>query len=89
MTSGRNNGALTRNTQHHLLVVDDEDNVRITTAAILEQDGYKVETASDGQEALNKIRKGNFDLAIAMSVILLLITFLVNWALSFIQQRRR
>jgi tungstate transport system permease protein len=33
--------------------------------------------------------KGNFDLAIALSVILLLITFLVNWALSFIQQRRR
>jgi len=33
--------------------------------------------------------KGNFDLAIAMSVILLLITFLVNWALSFIQQHRR
>jgi tungstate transport system permease protein len=33
--------------------------------------------------------KGNFDLAIAMSVILLLITFLVNWALSSIQQRRR
>ncbi len=32
--------------------------------------------------------KGNFDLAIALSVILLLITFLVNWALSFIQQRR-
>jgi tungstate transport system permease protein len=33
--------------------------------------------------------KGNFDLAIALSVILLLITFLVNWGLSFIQQRRR
>ena len=33
--------------------------------------------------------KGNFDLAIALSVILLLITFLVNWALSLIQQRRR
>jgi tungstate transport system permease protein len=33
--------------------------------------------------------KGNFDVAIALSVILLLITFLVNWALSFIQQRRR
>jgi len=27
--------------------------------------------------------------AIALSVILLLITFLVNWALSWIQQRRR
>jgi tungstate transport system permease protein len=33
--------------------------------------------------------KGNFDIAIALSVILLLITFLVNWALSWIQQRRR
>ena len=33
--------------------------------------------------------KGNFDLAIALSVILLVITFLVNWALSWIQQRRR
>jgi tungstate transport system permease protein len=33
--------------------------------------------------------KGNFDIAIALSVILLVITFLVNWALSFIQQRRR
>lgn len=33
--------------------------------------------------------KGNFDVAIALSVILLLITFLVNWALTWIQQRRR
>jgi tungstate transport system permease protein len=33
--------------------------------------------------------KGNFDIAIALSVILLLITFLVNWALSWIQQGRR
>ena len=33
--------------------------------------------------------KGNFDIAIALSVILLAITFLVNWALTAIQQRRR
>jgi tungstate transport system permease protein len=33
--------------------------------------------------------KGNFDLAIALSVILLALTFLVNWALTWIQQRRR
>jgi tungstate transport system permease protein len=32
--------------------------------------------------------KGNFDIAIALSVILLAITFLVNWALTWIQQRR-
>jgi tungstate transport system permease protein len=33
--------------------------------------------------------KGSFDVAIALSVILLAITFLVNWALTSIQQRRR
>ena len=33
--------------------------------------------------------KGNFDVAIALSVILLAITFLENWALTWIQQRRR
>jgi tungstate transport system permease protein len=33
--------------------------------------------------------KGNFDLAIALSVILLAITFLVNWALTWVQQRTR
>jgi len=33
--------------------------------------------------------KGNFDVAIALSVLLLAITFLVNWGLTWIQQRRR
>jgi tungstate transport system permease protein len=33
--------------------------------------------------------KGNFDVAIALSAILLLITFMVNWALTWIQQRPR
>ena len=33
--------------------------------------------------------KGNFDVEIALSAILLLITFLVNWALTWIQQRAR
>jgi tungstate transport system permease protein len=33
--------------------------------------------------------KGNFDVAIALSIILLTLTFLVNWALTWIQQRGR
>ena len=33
--------------------------------------------------------KGNFDVAIALSVILLVLTFLVNWGLTAIQQRAR
>lgn len=33
--------------------------------------------------------RGNFDVAIALSVILLAITFVVNWALTWLQQRGR
>ena len=64
MRSGSNGGATARKSPHRLLVVDDEDNVRVTTAAILEQEGYEVETASDGQEALKKVREGKFDLVL-------------------------
>ena len=64
MRSGKNNGATARKSRHRLLVVDDEDNVRVTTAAILEQEGYEVETASDGQEALKKVRESKFDLVL-------------------------
>lgn len=48
-----------------ILVVDDEESVRITTAAILEQEGYEVETASDGREALEKVKRGeNYNLVL-------------------------
>lgn len=47
-----------------LLVVDDEENVRITTAAILEQEGYDVVTASDGREALELAARHHFDLVL-------------------------
>jgi tungstate transport system permease protein len=33
--------------------------------------------------------KGNFDVAIALSVLLLFLVFLVSWALTWIQQHRR
>jgi tungstate transport system permease protein len=32
--------------------------------------------------------KGNFDVAIALSILLMLLVFAVNWALTAIQQRR-
>jgi DNA-binding response OmpR family regulator len=53
-----------RNNTSRILVVDDEENVRITTAAILEQEGYQVDTASDGHEALGKVREGDLDLVL-------------------------
>jgi len=39
-----------------VLVVDDEESLRITTAAILEKDGYVVHTASSGDEAISLLR---------------------------------
>jgi DNA-binding response OmpR family regulator len=47
-----------------VLVVDDEENVRITTAAILEQEGYDVATASDGREALAMAARADYDLVL-------------------------
>lgn len=64
ITSSKNGNAQLRRIASRILVVDDEENVRITTAAILEQEGYEVDTASDGHEALEKVESGNFDLVL-------------------------
>ena len=65
MASSRNNGdPRARAWKHRVLVVDDEENVRVTTAAILEQEGYLVETASDGREAQEKVERGKFELVL-------------------------
>jgi signal transduction histidine kinase len=50
------------NANGRVLIVDDEENLRITTAAILEQDGYEVETAASGNEAIALLEDAEFDL---------------------------
>ncbi len=62
--SNKNGNAPARRTRSRILVVDDEENVRITTAAILEQEGYDVDTASDGQEAVHKVQNDDIDLVL-------------------------
>ncbi|MBN2325485.1 MAG: sigma-54-dependent Fis family transcriptional regulator [Spirochaetes bacterium] len=47
-----------------LLVVDDEINIREGLKKALSLDGYEVEVAQDGQEALDKIDEGDIDLVI-------------------------
>ena len=47
-----------------LLVVDDESSLRITTAAILEREGYIVDTASSGDEAIALLQKLEYDLVL-------------------------
>src|SRR5688572_12114082 len=47
-----------------LLVVDDEESLRITTAAILEREGYSVDTAASGDEAIALLDDKDYDLVL-------------------------
>lgn len=47
-----------------ILVVDDEENARDGLSKILTKEGYKIDVASDGKEAIDSIRKNRFDLVI-------------------------
>jgi len=49
--------------QSTILVIDDEANLRHTLALILQRAGYQVTTAADGQQALQCLQSGTFDLA--------------------------
>jgi CheY-like chemotaxis protein len=48
--------------KRHVLVVDDEADVRHYLSAALEDAGFKVDTASDGQEALQAVKRNRPDL---------------------------
>lgn len=42
------------------LIVDDDEPIRIMLTAIVRQQGFAVETARDGQEAIEKLKNGRF-----------------------------
>jgi DNA-binding response OmpR family regulator len=50
------------NQQMNTLVVDDEKGIRFFLKETLRRDGHTVETASSGEEALNKLRDTRFEL---------------------------
>ena len=43
-----------------ILVVDDDMNILRVFKSILEKEGYEVETAETGEDAIKKIKKGKF-----------------------------
>lgn len=51
-------------TMSTILVVEDEESVRELVRMYLENEGFRVETASDGEEALNKVKANTPDLII-------------------------
>jgi len=47
-----------------ILVVDDEAHVLLTLQAILQEDGYRVDVASDGNQAIEALRVSHYDLVL-------------------------
>jgi DNA-binding response OmpR family regulator len=50
--------------RHHILIVDDEPNVRLNYRVTLETEGFEVQEASDASAALRELADKDFDLAI-------------------------
>ncbi|GAB4342347.1 MAG: sigma-54 dependent transcriptional regulator [Desulfobulbaceae bacterium] len=46
---------------HRLLVIDDEENMRHMLRSLLEESGYRVDTADNGAEALELVRHNRYD----------------------------
>jgi CheY-like chemotaxis protein len=47
-----------------ILVVDDDDGIRESMKAILEDEGYNVDVAENGKEAIQKTQKKAYNLAL-------------------------
>ncbi len=47
-----------------ILIVDDEPGIRYVIREVLEEDGFYIDEASDGEEALKKLTHSSYDLAI-------------------------
>jgi len=56
--------ALRNMRQFSILVVDDEDIARGNLEHVMRKEGYRVSTSGDGLEALEQVKKGEFDLII-------------------------
>lgn len=50
--------------KQRILIVDDEKNIRLTLCHTLEMTGYSVETAVNGEDALQQLEEQSFDLVL-------------------------
>jgi DNA-binding NtrC family response regulator len=49
--------------QVRIIVVDDERNIRNNLGMVLETEGYKVDTVSNGDDAVLRVKEGRYDIA--------------------------
>jgi two-component system, OmpR family, response regulator ResD len=56
-----NSGGFNMDNEARLLVVDDEERIRLLLKMYLEREGYAIDEASDGEEALEKALNNDYD----------------------------
>ena len=69
MDKDSNGGNATLEQPARILVVDDEEMIRVLLTYMLAEEGYKVTTASDGQKAVELLERERFDLIITDMVM--------------------
>jgi CheY-like chemotaxis protein len=47
-----------------ILIVDDEDDIRLLIKTLLEDEGYEVNEAKDGRDGMDKLKKGSYSLVL-------------------------
>ena len=52
------------NNQTRILIVDDDDTIRTTMKAILEDEGYLVDLAASGKEGVEKSKEASYNIAL-------------------------
>jgi len=52
------------NNETRILIVDDDDTIRTTMKAILEDEGYTVDLAASGKEGIQKSRETSYNIAL-------------------------
>jgi CheY-like chemotaxis protein len=84
LLSGRWHTLMAANGSPRVLLVDDDSMIRVTLAEALEDEGYKVETAGHGREALEMISAWRPDVI----VLDLMMPIMDGWAFRAEQMRR-
>ncbi len=49
---------------HRILIVDDEDDLRELLSHVLSAQGYEIQSASNGEDAISTLKRESFDLAL-------------------------
>ena len=48
-----------KNSQFTILIVDDDDEIRYSLGRVLGSQGYRIDTASSGEEGIEKVKAGS------------------------------